>query len=921
VTIVLGEPVDTANPVFGDGLLGDLDEVALWAAPLLADTVADWLYRLPDAGHPNWDSLVAWYRFEDNESTCENSAAPNTCDLVLTNVTQTKGQIREWHGATGRATSLTGRLVGGWNGGCTTDGTDWTIEFELLVRPAYGTLTIPDPFDNRFVYTPDDPSAPVRDCFQYRTNKDGHRSTPATVNVLWESTNHAPLLTPATRILGTIDDEAAPFVISVSGLLGDTTLDVDGDPVGIALLTVIAPTAGGAWSYSLDGSAWRPLPNNLSAAAALPLPAHALLRFVPAATATGEAVLLYRAWDGTTAAADVRVPVNEIGGSSALSAAMDVATLRVRADIVSPPEVWVGDWPEDSRQRGIPVFSTIAEGLAAVAAGGTVHLAPGVYEEDLVIAKPVLLLGPGAEETILLGDLAAITLVSGGTLDLSGLTLSAPTGLALADGTLGSVERCDFLACGTAVRAAGGSLTGAITRCRFSDNAAGVVNETSTDLDCRNCWWGAASGPSGEGPGTGDSVSVRVLFAPWSAVGSHAGAATWTQAAGQTLQELVDALPTDCRTLCLTSTTEVADFNPPDGIDFVIQSDSADHQALAGDVTLDATDSVCVVAASFQCDQRTNAGLFEVSGSVGTLRVAGNLTIAGTERWLGSTVRVASATSVVVLSGGALHIEECDLTLETGASITVQPGGSLSLLGSSVSGGSLILQAKGASIRACLFDGGLSLTVAGEGSIVRHNAFADASASDVGSGNIWQDAAWGNAWADGTPPVGVDDLLPAVWEDGALYGTIGIAWLGAAGASPFTRSAVFALDGVVREPRLLSFVPVAADNAAVAYWQLPPDTIVAPPARVSAKPEHSLRAAWERSVSRSPVFELQPADGTEPAPGDLDGDNRVDNDDVDVLRAVWGSADDAGDLNADGTVDMTDYQILRLAYGHAGERL
>ncbi|MHB8868323.1 MAG: right-handed parallel beta-helix repeat-containing protein [Thermoleophilia bacterium] len=34
-------------------------------------------------------------------------------------------------------------------------------------------------------------------------------------------------------------------------------------------------------------------------------------------------------------------------------------------------------------------------------------------------------------------------------------------------------------------------------------------------LDAAQSWWGAADGPSGEGPGTGDAVTANVAFAPW----------------------------------------------------------------------------------------------------------------------------------------------------------------------------------------------------------------------------------------------------------------------------------------------------------------------------------------------------------------------------------------------------------------------
>lgn len=53
----------------------------------------------------------------------------------------------------------------------------------------------------------------------------------------------------------------------------------------------------------------------------------------------------------------------------------------------------------------------------------------------------------------------------------------------------------------------------------IAGNTAGVLNAngdaTVTPIDASNNWWGDASGPSGEGPGTGDSVSTNVDYDPW----------------------------------------------------------------------------------------------------------------------------------------------------------------------------------------------------------------------------------------------------------------------------------------------------------------------------------------------------------------------------------------------------------------------
>lgn len=47
------------------------------------------------------------------------------------------------------------------------------------------------------------------------------------------------------------------------------------------------------------------------------------------------------------------------------------------------------------------------------------------------------------------------------------------------------------------------------------DNTDGAILETDGALNAINNWWGDASGPSGAGPGTGDTVSAGVTFDPW----------------------------------------------------------------------------------------------------------------------------------------------------------------------------------------------------------------------------------------------------------------------------------------------------------------------------------------------------------------------------------------------------------------------
>jgi len=59
--------------------------------------------------------------------------------------------------------------------------------------------------------------------------------------------------------------------------------------------------------------------------------------------------------------------------------------------------------------------------------------------------------------------------------------------------------------------------TGSTGNCLVG-NKGGVVNETGSQVVFESNWWGRVDGPSGEGPGTGDTVGIDVDFEPWTTV-------------------------------------------------------------------------------------------------------------------------------------------------------------------------------------------------------------------------------------------------------------------------------------------------------------------------------------------------------------------------------------------------------------------
>lgn len=61
----------------------------------------------------------------------------------------------------------------------------------------------------------------------------------------------------------------------------------------------------------------------------------------------------------------------------------------------------------------------------------------------------------------------------------------------------------------------------------ISNATWGVQNLSGNEVDATWNWWGSASGPSGEGPGTGDAVSIDVLYDPWRTTALGDGPATF----------------------------------------------------------------------------------------------------------------------------------------------------------------------------------------------------------------------------------------------------------------------------------------------------------------------------------------------------------------------------------------------------------
>ncbi len=178
--------------------------------------------------------------------------------------------------------------------------------------------------------------------------------------------------------------------------------------------------------------------------------------------------------------------------------------------------------------------ATIAVGLA----GAKTHAAVDLIANDVTLAG-VFGTATAAYGLKLAGGLTAVT-ISGNSLDGGNVGNNggapATSGLYLVSNSAGygALNQSDSVAVSTntitgfvngisiydEVSAAFGGLPVvnglSIARNSIAGNSAfGVRGGPSTAAEATCNWWGAASGPSGQGPGTGDAVSTDVIFAPW----------------------------------------------------------------------------------------------------------------------------------------------------------------------------------------------------------------------------------------------------------------------------------------------------------------------------------------------------------------------------------------------------------------------
>ena len=175
------------------------------------------------------------------------------------------------------------------------------------------------------------------------------------------SLNDAPVATPASPSLGSIDSHAvktislATFVKSGAAAAGVNTgvTDVDtGAAIGGIALTAVS--GSGTWKYSLDGTTFTAV-GAVSNTAALLLPSNATLQYTPVAGTAETASISYRAWDTTTGAILSTADTTANGGTTAFSTSADTASLLVTTN-------------------NAPVLTAHSPSLGSVAANGFITI-------------------------------------------------------------------------------------------------------------------------------------------------------------------------------------------------------------------------------------------------------------------------------------------------------------------------------------------------------------------------------------------------------------------------------------------------------------------------------------------------------------------------------------------------------------------
>jgi uncharacterized repeat protein (TIGR01451 family) len=140
------------------------------------------------------------------------------------------------------------------------------------------------------------------------------------------TTSVAPVTTDISQ-----PEDGAQTPITVHEALSSQYSDPDGAAFTKPGIAAVASSGNGTWQYSTNGSSWTAI-GSLSVSSALLLPQSDSLRFVPAANWSGQAQLVFLAWDGSQGTAGKSFAVAAVGGASPFSSNAGSLEVSVHAE-------------------------------------------------------------------------------------------------------------------------------------------------------------------------------------------------------------------------------------------------------------------------------------------------------------------------------------------------------------------------------------------------------------------------------------------------------------------------------------------------------------------------------------------------------------------------------------------------------------
>lgn len=181
-------------------------------------------------------------------------------------------------------------------------------------------------------------------------------------------------------------------------------------------------------------------------------------------------------------------------------------------------------------QPGLEAYELLSSdgSLLQVPAGTTLSLQPGTtlmsIDSGLAVEGHLEAVGTPTQPITLTSDgddnaLSWLGLtMQGGSANLAHLLLRYAQDGVLVDGGLieaQCVSLVDNVNRGVWVSPAGNPTISIIGSTLTGNGLAGIVNEHPNLVLAQNNWWGDASGPSGDGAGSGDAIFGNVLYEPW----------------------------------------------------------------------------------------------------------------------------------------------------------------------------------------------------------------------------------------------------------------------------------------------------------------------------------------------------------------------------------------------------------------------